>query len=161
MTNSTEISSGDPDPRRWMARARELAQHAAAEGEVPVGAVLVSGGRLLAEGFNRTLRLADPTAHAEVLALRRAAARLGNHRISGATLFTTLEPCLMCFGAILEARVSRLVFGARDPRRGAISLWNSGSLGGYPAPPVLIVEQIEEESCRGDLQDFFRDRRSR
>src|SRR5262245_64350789 len=104
---------------RWMQRALEHADRAAAEGEVPVGAVIVRDDELLGEGWNRTEQLNDPTAHAEILALRRATAVVRNHRLGGATLVTTLEPCVMCFGALLESRVGTVVYGAPDPLRGA------------------------------------------
>ena len=102
-----------------MRRALALARRAEAEGEVPVGAVLVRGGDVIGEGWNRPIASADPTAHAEILALREAALRVGNYRLPGSTLYVTLEPCVMCAGAIIHARVERLVFGAADPKGGA------------------------------------------
>lgn len=105
---------------RWMARALELAKAAAALGEVPVGAVLVRDGREIGAGYNAPISGCDPTAHAEIRALRDAAARVGNYRLSGATMYVTLEPCTMCVGAIVHGRVSRLVFGATEPKAGAI-----------------------------------------
>lgn len=107
------------DDERWMQRALELARWAEAEGEVPVGAVLVQGNEVIGEGRNRPIAARDPTAHAEILALRAAAARLGNYRLPGTTLYTTLEPCVMCAGAVIQARVRRVVFGTPDPRGGA------------------------------------------
>jgi tRNA(adenine34) deaminase len=104
--------------REWMTRALAAARRAERLGEVPIGALAVLDGQLLAAASNRTTRSVDPTAHAEVLALRRAARRLGNHRLAGVTLFVTLEPCLMCLGAMVQARIGRLVFGARDPKVG-------------------------------------------
>jgi tRNA(adenine34) deaminase len=103
----------------WMHRALALAGRAEAEGEVPVGAVVVMDGELLGEGWNRPIAAADPTAHAEIQALRQAAQRLGNYRLPGTTLYVTLEPCVMCAGAIIQARVARVVFGALDPKTGA------------------------------------------
>src|SRR5687768_17520263 len=117
---------------RWMARALDGARRAAAEGEIPIGAVVVRGDELLGEGWNRTEALSDPAAHAELIALRRASARARNWRLPGATLVTTLEPCLMCFGALLEARIATLVIGAADSQRGATGLWKSGHLSRYP-----------------------------
>lgn len=102
-----------------MRRALELATQAAARGEVPVGALIVKGERVIGEGFNQPISLKDPTAHAEVLALRAAAATLGDYRLGGTTLYVTLEPCPMCAAALVHARVTRLVFGAWDPRQGA------------------------------------------
>ncbi len=107
------------EDERWMARALELARAAEAAGEVPVGAVLVRDGECLGEGWNRPITGADPTAHAEVAALRAAAARVGNYRLPGSTLYVTLEPCPMCAGALVHARVARVVYAAPDPRTGA------------------------------------------
>lgn len=106
------------DDERFMLRALELARTALAEGEVPVGAVLELDGVILGEGYNCPIGSRDPTAHAEIRALRQAAERAGNYRLPGATLYVTLEPCLMCAGAIIHARASRLVFGASDPKTG-------------------------------------------
>lgn len=102
-----------------MRRALELAQRAEAQGEVPVGAVIVVEGRIIGQGWNQPIGSHDPTAHAEVVALRDAAARLGNYRLSGSTLYVTLEPCPMCAGAIVHARVDRVIYAAPDPRSGA------------------------------------------
>ena len=106
------------DDERWMLRALELADRAAALDEVPVGAVLVRDGELLGEGWNQVISAADPTAHAEVVALRAAARLVGNYRLPGATLFVTLEPCAMCAGAMVHARIARLVFAATEPKAG-------------------------------------------
>ena len=103
----------------WMARAIDLARAAQAQGEVPVGAVLVVGDHVLGEGYNQPIGACDPTAHAEIVALRAAASLAANYRLPGSTLYVTLEPCAMCAGAIVQARVARVVFGARDPRAGA------------------------------------------
>ncbi len=103
----------------FMQRALELARAAEAEGEVPVGAVLVKDGEIVAEGFNQPISSCDPTAHAEIVALRGAAASVENYRLPGTTLYVTLEPCPMCAGAMVHARVERLVYGASDPRTGA------------------------------------------
>ena len=106
-----------PEP---MARALELAQEAARAGEVPIGAVVVKDGEVLGEAHNAPRELADPTAHAEILALRRAAAKLGNERLEGCELWVTLEPCAMCAGAVAHARIARLYYGAADPKGGAV-----------------------------------------
>jgi tRNA(adenine34) deaminase len=104
----------------WMSHALELARHAEArDGEVPVGAVLVLDGKIIGEGWNRNIGSSDPTAHAEILALRDAGRRLGNYRFPGAELYVTLEPCAMCAGAIVHARVARVIYGAKDPKTGA------------------------------------------
>lgn len=104
----------------WMTRALTLAAEAAARGEVPVGAVVVLDGREIGAGFNAPISGCDPTAHAEIRALRDAARRVGNYRLSGATLYVTLEPCTMCVGAIVHSRISRLVYGAPEPKAGAV-----------------------------------------
>jgi tRNA(adenine34) deaminase len=103
-----------------MARAIELARCAESQGEVPIGAVLIKDGQLVAEGFNSPISLSDPSAHAEIIALRRAGKTMGNYRLVDCTLYVTLEPCVMCMGAIINARLRRLVFGAGDPQRGAL-----------------------------------------
>jgi tRNA(adenine34) deaminase len=102
---------------QFMRRALELARRAEAEGEVPVGAVVVVDGKIAGEGWNRPISASDPTAHAEIQAMRAAAAALGNYRMSGATLYVTLEPCDMCVGAMFHARIARAVFGATDPKK--------------------------------------------
>jgi len=144
---------------KWMRHALSLAGRAAEQGEVPVGAVLVRDGELLGEGWNRPIGLHDPSAHAEMLAMREAAARIGNYRLTGTTLYVTLEPCVMCAGAIVHARVGRLVFGARDPKAGAVD-----SVYDVIARPRLnhVVQWqggVLEEECGALLRDFFRARR--
>ena len=143
-----------------MARAIELARVAESQGEVPVGAVLVRDDVLLAEGYNRPISACDPTAHAEVVALRAAAAQAGNYRLPGSTLYVTLEPCAMCAGAIVQARVQRVVFGARDPRAGAagsvFQVFGEARLNHRP----VVVEGVLAENCGALLSDFFRRRRA-
>lgn len=109
----------DEIDERWMAQALQLAQKAESEGEVPVGAVIIKDDQLLATGWNRPIGNHDPTAHAEIQALRAAAEKMGNYRLPGTTLYVTLEPCPMCAGAIVHARIARVVFAASDPRTGA------------------------------------------
>lgn len=143
----------------WMRRALALAQCAAEAGEVPVGAVLVLGGEALGEGWNRPISACDPTAHAEIVALRAAAARLGNYRLVNSTLYVTLEPCAMCAGAMIQARVGRVVFGATDPRAGA-----AGSVFNVLQSELLnhraaLESGILAEDCGAILRDFFRARR--
>ncbi|MDG4554149.1 MAG: tRNA adenosine(34) deaminase TadA [Candidatus Competibacter sp.] len=145
--------------RHWMRRALELARRAAAAGEVPVGAVLVRDGEPIGEGWNRPIGDRDPTAHAEVLALRAAAERIANYRLVGSTLYATLEPCPMCAGALVHARVARVVFGAADPRAGA-----AGTVFDLLQSPVLnhrclVVGGILAEECGLMLREFFRARR--
>lgn len=108
------------DHERWMRRALALADRAANEGEVPVGAVVVRDGQLLGEGWNQVIAAQDPTAHAEIVALRDAARAEGNYRLPGATLYVTLEPCTMCAGAMVHARVTELIFAAKEPRAGVV-----------------------------------------
>ncbi len=154
------VEAGDPDPR-WMARALQEARLAGAAGEVPVGAVLVQGDELLATGQNRVIRDADPTAHAEIVALRAAGTSLGNYRLVGTTLYVTLEPCCMCAGAMIHARVRRVVFGATDPKTGA-----AGSVFDLMTHPAhnhrpLLTSGVEAEAASELLRGFFRARRSR
>lgn len=146
--------------RRWMQRALELARRAADAGEVPVGAVLVRDDEAIGEGWNRSIGACDPTAHAEILALRTAATRIGNYRLVGSTLYVTLEPCPMCAGAIVHARVARVVFGAADPRTGAagtvFDLLRSSQLNHR----AEVVGGVLAEDCSTLLREFFRARRT-
>jgi len=112
--------SSPAEHEQWMRRALALADRASNEGEVPVGAVVVRDGELLGEGWNQVIAAQDPTAHAEIVALRDAARVVGNYRLPGATLYVTLEPCTMCAGAMVHARVTELVFGAEEPRAGVV-----------------------------------------
>lgn len=143
-----------------MLRALALAAHAAAAGEVPVGAVLIDAhGAVIGEGWNRPIGLHDPSAHAEMIALRSAATAVGNYRLTGSTLYVTLEPCVMCAGAIVHARVARLVFGAKDPKAGAVD-----SVYDVIARPRLnhaVAWQggVLEAECAETLRAFFRARR--
>ena len=141
-----------------MRLALEQARAAAAQGEVPIGAVLVAGGAALAADFNRPIGGRDPTAHAEVLVLRRAAQLLGNYRLAGATLYVTVEPCLMCVGAVVNARVDTLVYGADEPKFGAVrSLVDLSGLALNHHPEV--VSGVLAEEARHLLVQFFRERR--
>ena len=144
----------------WMKRALQLARQAGAAGEVPVGAVVVLDGREIGAGYNAPISGCDPTAHAEIRALRDAARRAGNYRLPGATLYVTLEPCTMCVGAIVHSRVSRLVYGASEPKAGAVESarrtldeehlnWRVESVGGVLAG-----------SCSEIISDFFARRRT-
>ncbi len=144
--------------RQWMAIALGEARAAAEAGEVPVGAVVVRDGRELARGANRSIRDRDPSAHAEVVAIRGAAAKLGNHR-TGGTIYVTLEPCLMCMGAMVQARIDRLVFAARDPKAGAArSLYQVA--GDKRLNHRFPVEEGPlAEAASSLLSDFFRSRR--
>lgn len=148
-----------PSDKSWMARALEMARLAGFRGEVPVGAVLVRDGVILAEGHNRTVIRSDPTAHAEVVVIRDAAARQGDWRLEGATLFVTLEPCAQCCGAIVLARVPRVVYGAPDPKAGM-----AGSLGNLLQDPRLnhraeVIPGVLGSEAGTLLKDFFKLRR--
>jgi len=121
MTDETVPSVEFDSDAHWMRHALALAEAGAAAGEVPVGAVVVLDGRVIGEGYNRPIGARDPTAHAEIVALREAAATLDNYRLTGATLYVTVEPCTMCAGALVHARIARLVFGAQEPRTGAVT----------------------------------------
>ena len=143
----------------WMEHALALAEHAAAEGEVPVGAVVVRDGEILGEGWNRPISTNDPTAHAEIVALREAAQRVGNYRLTGATLYVTLEPCLMCAGAMVHARIESLVYGASDPKRGAVSSTFRAFEAEGLNHRVRLQGGVLAERCGEQLQAFFRARR--
>jgi tRNA(adenine34) deaminase len=143
----------------FMRLALELAGRAQEQGEVPVGAVLVIHGEVLGTGCNRPIAAHDPTAHAEIQALREAAQRAGNYRLPGATLYVTLEPCVMCAGALMHARVARVVYGASDPKTGAC-----GSVLDLFAEPRLnhhaqVTGGVLGEACAGLLREFFSSRR--
>lgn len=156
---SHQYSENDDLDIYWMRQALDLAAQAGSQGEVPVGAVLILNQQLIGKGWNRPIQSTDPTAHAEILALREAATELNNYRLLNTTLYVTLEPCAMCVGAIIHARVKRLVFGAFDPKTGA-------------AGSVFTLLQDERHNhkviCEGGvlavesatlLRNFFRDRR--
>jgi len=141
-----------------MRQALDEARRALHLGEVPVGAVLVHDGTVVATGFNQPIHSQDPTAHAEVVALRQAARARGNYRLLGTTLYVTLEPCLMCVGALVHARVSAVVYGADEPKAGA--LHSTLEFGVLPVNHRFqVVSGILEEECRRAIQDFFRFRR--
>lgn len=143
----------------WMRLALALAQRAAELGEVPVGAVLVRNGALLAEGHNRPITDHDPSGHAEMIALRAGARVLGNYRLPGTTLYVTLEPCVMCAGAIIHARVQRLVFGAPDPKAGAVNAVYDVIANPRLNHAVQWTGGVLAEDCGRALRDFFRARR--
>lgn len=144
----------------FMRRALELAQQAQAQGEVPVGAVVVHRNRIVGEGWNRPIARHDPSAHAEIEALRDAGRSGEQYRLPDTTLYVTLEPCVMCVGALIHARVARLVFGARDPKTGACG----GALRLIDHPShnhrIAVEAEILAESCSEILRGFFRNRRS-
>lgn len=144
----------------WMERALELARAAAEAGEVPVGAIIIKEGEILGQGHNRNLIESDPIAHAEIVALRQAASHAGNHRLIGATMFATIEPCSMCAGAMVHARLARLVYGASDPKAGA-----AGSVLQVINHPRLnhqmdVTSGVLADKCSEVLREFFRTKRS-
>ena len=153
MTADTEAD------QRWMEHALALARHAYAEEEVPVGAVLVANGAVLGEGWNQPIAAHDPTAHAEILAIKAVAARVGNYRLVGSTLYVTLEPCPMCAGALVHARVQRIVFGAADPRAGACGTVFNLAQSEHLNHRIEVLGGVLGEECAGLLRRFFRDRR--
>jgi tRNA(adenine34) deaminase len=139
--------------------ALEQAALARDAGEVPIGAIVSIGGEIVGRGFNQPIRAGDPTAHAEIVALRDAAQRVGNYRLPGATLSVTIEPCLMCVGALVHARIGTLVYGAAEPKSGAVaSAVRGGDLPGLNHR-FEVVAGIREEACREMMQAFFRNRR--
>ncbi len=145
----------------YMAEALQLAHQAQTLGEVPVGAVAVKDGVVVGKGFNRREVDADPFAHAELLAMREAAKTLGAWRLEGVTIYVTLEPCAMCAGALVQARVSRLVFGARDPKAGAVgSLYDLVSDARFNHR-VPVTQGVRADECSQVLKDFFRGLRER
>jgi tRNA(adenine34) deaminase len=149
------------DHERFMGLALAEARQGLAAGEVPIGAVVVAGGVVVGEGHNRPLGAVDPTAHAEILALRAAAGALGNYRLPpDSTLYATLEPCLMCVGALINARVGTVVYGAAEPKWGAIeSIVNVSALAANHR--FAVVAGVREDECRALVVDFFRARRGR
>jgi tRNA(adenine34) deaminase len=145
----------------YMQHALGLAARAEEKGEVPVGALVVLNGEIIGEGWNRPIMSHDPTAHAEIVALRAAATKLGNYRLTGATLYVTLEPCPMCAGAMVHARVARVVYGAPDPLAGSagtvFNLLNAAALNHQ----AEVQGGVLAEECRGRLKTFFQSRRGR
>lgn len=159
-TAMSEPSHDTPEAdEQWMQEALRAAQRALAAGEVPVGAVVVHDGKIVGRGFNRNIADADPTAHAEIVALREAAATLRNHRLSDCDLFATIEPCPMCAGALVHARIRRLVYGADDPKAGAVHsvmhVLNHPGLNHR----MEVRQGVLAGSCANLLLDFFRSRR--
>jgi tRNA(adenine34) deaminase len=155
------LAPADDTDAAYMRAAMEQAERAGALGEVPVGAVLVVDGEIVGRGFNQPISASDPSAHAEIMALRDAGRRLGNYRLPGGTLYVTLEPCAMCSGAIMHARVERVVFGARDPKTGAV-----GSVVNLFAEERLnhharVVGGVLAAECGAMLSAFFASRRGR
>lgn len=160
MQAQSTVSFDDETMQRWMREALNAARRASTRGEIPVGACIVNEqGELLAVAGNRTRTDCDPTAHAEIVALRRAAQKTGNYRLTDAVVYSTIEPCAMCAGALVQARVKRLVYGAKDARAGAVEsifrICNSSSLNHR----IEILAGVLEEECRALMQEFFRAKR--
>lgn len=147
------------DDKRWMQHALTLAKKAESEGEVPVGAVLVLNNQIIGEGYNQPIKLNDPSSHAEIQALRAGAAAIGNYRILDATLYVTLEPCTMCAGAMVHARIGRLVYGASDPKTGAIQSAANVLDQSFHNHKVEYVSGLMSVKCGEILSNFFRSRR--
>ena len=156
-TNDPRLATG-PD-ELWMEEALRAAQRALEAGEVPVGAVVVCNGKIVGRGWNRNITDSDPTAHAEIIALREAGAAVGNHRLAQCDLFATIEPCPMCAGALVHARIKRLVYGADDPKAGAVQsvmqVLNHSKLN----HKVEVRNGVLAGRCAELLQTFFRNRR--
>lgn len=149
----------DVDHEHWMQQALEMAGEAASHDEVPVGAVIVRAGNIIGRGYNQPITSHDPTAHAEIVALREAGTRVGNYRLPGATLYVTIEPCTMCVGAIIHARIGTVVFGAREPKAGAlVSHLQLHVQDIYNHRPDIIGGVLEPQ-CSSLISDFFRRRR--
>jgi tRNA(adenine34) deaminase len=146
--------------RVFMREAVALADEAAAAGEVPVGAVVVVDGRIVGRGANRPIGSHDPTAHAEIVALRDAATTLGNYRLTGASLYVTVEPCLMCVGAMVHARIATVVYGAPEPKSGAIE--SAGRAHEFPGlnHQLVVVSGVLAAECASRLREFFQSRRT-
>ncbi len=150
---------GVSSDEQWMHHALLLAQRAEQQGEVPVGAILVQDGAIIGEGWNRPVSESDPTAHAEIIAVRDAASRNCNYRLPDTSLYVTLEPCVMCAGAIIHARITRVVFGARDPKGGAagsvVDIFGNTDLNHH----AQLTGGVLAEECARLLTTFFRNRR--
>lgn len=145
--------------KAMMHHAMMLALRAESEGEVPIGAVLVQDGRIIGEGWNQTISLNDPTAHAEIMALRAAGVEQSNHRLPGCELYVTLEPCCMCAGAIIHARLSRVVYAARDPKTGAAGSRFDILISDQHNHKVTVESGLQENQSAHLLKDFFARRR--
>ena len=145
----------------YMQAALDEAHRASAQHEVPIGAVVVVDGKVVGTGFNQPISTSDPTAHAEVVALRASARTIGNYRITGGTLYVTVEPCLMCVGAIIHARLGKVVYGAAEPKTGAVQSTMHAFDQKTLNHRVTVVSGVLEEECAELLQKFFRERRNK
>jgi tRNA(adenine34) deaminase len=143
----------------WMREAISEALSAEAEGEVPVGAVVLLNGKIVGRGHNKPIRMHDPTAHAEIVALRQAAHNIGNYRMPGSVLIVTVEPCVMCVGAMIHARVEELIFGATDPKAGAVQSCYNLADGTTLNHKIRVMPGVLEKECSSVVQSFFAARR--
>ena len=155
------LAEAGQEDERWMAEALALAERAAALGEVPVGAVVVRAGEVIGQGWNQPISGMDPTAHAEIMALRDAARRVGNYRLLDADLYVTIEPCTMCAGAIVHARIRRVVFGASEPKAGALESRQQLFDEPWLNHRVLWQGGVLAEACSRKISAFFRERREK
>lgn len=153
-------TAAETDDEHWMRQALAAAREAENRGEVPVGTCVVHDGQLIAVCGNRTRTDCDPTAHAEIVALREAARKLGNYRLTGVEVYSTIEPCAMCAGALIQARVRLLVYGARDERAGAVHSRFRICDTEFLNHRIEVREGVLEDECRALMQDFFRRRRT-
>lgn len=144
----------------YMARALELAKQGQALGEVPVGAIIVKDGQIIGEGFNQPISSHDPTAHAEIVALRDAALRIENYRLIDCTLYVTIEPCTMCAGSLIHARIKRLVFGATEPKAGVVGSNDNALLLPHFNHAIEVVAGVLADQCSRLMSDFFAARRA-
>ncbi|MFH1259736.1 MAG: tRNA adenosine(34) deaminase TadA [Elusimicrobiota bacterium] len=144
------------EDNQFMREALKEAGKAARVGEAPVGAVLVLAGKIIGRGYNQSIRSNDPTAHAEIVTIRQAAKKLKNYRLSQTTLYVTVEPCLMCLGALLWARVTKIVYGVEEPKTGALHL--PALFKKFPHK-IEVIGGVEKEECRALLQNFFKEKR--
>lgn len=143
----------------WMRRALELAAEAEALGEVPVGAVIVRAGELIGEGFNQPISSCDPSAHAEIVAVRAAAKSANNYRLPGSSIYVTLEPCTMCVGALIHARIERLIYGTTEPKSGAVVSRSQLLTADYFNHRIEVTGGILAQECQHQLSQFFQKRR--
>ena len=144
----------------WMSIAIELAKQAGESGEVPVGAVLILDDKMIGKGRNQSIELNDPSAHAEIQALREAGSKIGNYRLNRSKIYVTIEPCTMCIGALVHARIEKLIFGAREPKSGAVAFANDILEKNSFNHRFKVIEGVLEDECSQLLRNFFRARRN-
>lgn len=160
LVEMTEIKNQQQTDEYYMYRALELAKQGEALGEVPVGAVIVKDGEIIGEGFNQPISSCDPTAHAEVVALRDAASRIENYRLVDCTLYVTIEPCTMCAGSLIHARIKRLVFGAAEPKSGVVGSNDNALLLPHFNHSIEVVSGVLADECSAIMSNFFTARRA-